>query len=43
MSERKSPVELFAELYEKQNNSEMTDAQREIIEKIVEKITEGAV
>ncbi|MBE7064944.1 MAG: exonuclease SbcCD subunit D [Ruminococcaceae bacterium] len=43
ISKNKSPVELFAELYEKQNNSEMSDAQREIVEKIVEEVTEGAV
>ncbi|MBQ8164242.1 MAG: exonuclease SbcCD subunit D [Clostridia bacterium] len=43
ISENKSPVELFAELFEKQNNQEMTAEQKEVIERIVEEITEGAV
>lgn len=43
LSARKTPVELFAELYERQNGSEMSDVQRDIITKIVEEITEGAV
>lgn len=43
ISERKTPVELFAELYERQNGSSMSDVQREIITSIVEKITEGEI
>lgn len=43
LSTRKTPVELFAELYERQNGSEMSDAQRDIITKIVEEISEGEV
>lgn len=41
ISARKTPVELFADLYKRQNGSEMSDVQREIVTSIVEKIAEG--
>ena len=40
-AENKSPAELFAELYEKQNGQPMSDEQREYTEKLTEKILEG--
>ena len=39
-AENKSPVDLFAELYEKQNGKPMSDEQREYTEKLTEKIVE---
>lgn len=39
--EEKSPQELFEEFYEMRNNIPMTDAQREIIDDLVEKIWEN--
>ena len=39
-AENKSPVDLFAELYEKQNGQPMSDEQREYAEKLTEKILE---
>lgn len=36
----KSPTELFSEFYEMQNNVPMTDAQKEIVKELVEKIWE---
>ena len=38
--ERKSPLELFAELYKKQNNQDMNDEQEEIMKSLVEEIWE---
>lgn len=38
--ERKSPLELFAELYKKQNNQDMNDEQEEIMKTLVEEIWE---
>lgn len=38
--ERKSPLELFAELYKKQNNQDMNDEQGEIMKTLVEEIWE---
>ena len=35
---RKSPLELFCELYEKQNHSELSDEQREYISGLIEQI-----
>ncbi len=35
ISESKGPVELFAELYEKQNNAPMSEQQREYLERLV--------
>lgn len=37
----KSPEELFAELYRTQNNREMSDEQRDYMEKVFESATEG--
>lgn len=39
---RKSPLELFAEFYTKQNNSEMNEEQRRIMEEILEEVGGGA-
>ena len=39
--ESKSPLELFGEFYEKQNNSAMSDNQREFMAQLIEKIWEG--
>ena len=36
--ERKSPIELFEEFYEKQNNQEMSDEQRELVSGLIESI-----
>ena len=36
--ERKSPIELFEEFYEKQNNQEMSDEQRELVSGLIEGI-----
>ena len=38
--ERKSPLELFAELYKKQNNQDMNEEQEEIMKTLVEEIWE---
>lgn len=38
---QKSPLELFEELYEKQNNREMTEEQRSFTMELIEKIWEG--
>ena len=40
-AERKSPLELFSELYSKQNGAELSDKQTEFLGKLVEKIWEG--
>lgn len=37
-TEEKTPLELFAELYEKQNNTPLSDEQREIISGVIDKI-----
>lgn len=39
--DQKLPTELFMEFYEMQNNQPLKDEQRELIEKLVEKIWEG--
>ena len=39
----KSPLELFAELYEIQNNQPMSDVQRIFAQELIESIQEGAV
>ena len=39
--EKKSPIELFGEFYEMQNNQEMTDEQREFVQNLIESIWEG--
>lgn len=39
--ERKSPLELFSELYKKQNNQDMSDEQLEYMKKLIEEIREG--
>ena len=36
--DRKSPIELFEEFYEKQNNQEMTDEQKELVQGLIEGI-----
>ena len=38
---RKSPLELFAELYEKQNNQPMSDEQCAFMRELIEAIKEG--
>nr|MCR5292104.1 exonuclease SbcCD subunit D C-terminal domain-containing protein [Eubacterium sp.] len=38
--EKKSPIELFGEFYEMQNNQEMTDEQREFVQNLIESIWE---
>lgn len=38
---RKPPLELFAELYEKQNNQPMSEVQRAYVQELVESIQEG--
>lgn len=40
-TELRTPAELFAELFKKQNNKEMTDEQKEILGGMIEKIWEG--
>ena len=40
---RKSPLELFAELYEKQNNQPMSEVQRAFARELIESIREGNV
>lgn len=39
--EQRSPLDLFAEFYEKQNNQPMTDGQTEFMKSIIESIWEG--
>ncbi len=39
--EAKAPLELFAELYEKQNNEKMTKEQSDLVSSLIEKIWEG--
>jgi len=41
--ERKSPLELFDELYELQNNQPMSDVQREFTRELMESIWEGSL
>jgi len=42
-AENKSPLELFAELYEKQNNAPMSQEQSEFMSALIEKIWEAEV
>ena len=37
-TEEKTPIELFSELYEKQNNSPLSEEQRKIVEGVIDKI-----
>lgn len=39
--DKKSPIELFSQFYELQNNQLMNDEQKELIESLVERIWEG--
>ena len=39
--EQKSPIQLFAELYEKQNNQPMSEEQTAFVGKLIEKIWDG--
>ena len=39
--ERKTPLQLFAELYEQQNNQPMSDIQAEFTRNLIETIWEG--
>ena len=39
--EQRSPLDLFAEFYEKQNNQSMTDGQSEFMKSLIESIWEG--
>lgn len=39
--QRKSPLELFEELYKKQNNQPMSDVQRSFLQNMIESIREG--
>ena len=41
--QRKSPLELFDELYELQNNQPMSDEQRGFVGELIESIWEGSV
>ena len=41
--QRKSPLQLFEELYEQQNNQPMSDEQRAFTQKLIESIWEGNV
>ena len=41
--ERKTPLELFSDFYELQNNQPLTDEQREFMKEIVEQVWEGRV
>ena len=41
--QRKSPLELFDELYELQNNQPMSDEQRSFTQELIESIWEGNV
>ena len=38
--EKKTPLELFSELYEKQNNQEMSDEQKNFVQELIESIWE---
>ena len=38
--EKKSPIELFSEFYEKQNNQEMSEEQRDFVQECIESIWE---
>ncbi len=38
--EKKTPLELFSELYEKQNNQEMTDEQKSFVQELIKSIWE---
>ena len=42
-AESKSPLELFADLYEMQNNQPMSEAQKALVETLIEKIWEEEV
>ncbi|MCR4960795.1 MAG: exonuclease SbcCD subunit D [Lachnospiraceae bacterium] len=39
--EKKTPLELFEEFYEKQNNQSMTDEQRRLSQELIESVWEG--
>ena len=39
--EKKSPLELFEEFYETQNNQQMKDVQREYVTNMINKLWEG--
>lgn len=41
--QRKSPLQLFEELYEFQNNQPMSDEQRAFAQELIESIQEGNV
>ena len=41
--QRKSPLQLFEELYEQQNNQPMSDVQRDFTQELIESIWEGNV
>ena len=41
--EQKSPLELFGELYEKQNNQPMAKEQADFARQLIEEIWEGAL
>ena len=41
--ERKTPLELFGELYEKQNGTTLTEEQKAFSAKLMESIWEGSV
>ena len=40
-SEKKSPLELFEEFYEKQNNQSMTEEQRRLSQEFIEAVWRG--
>lgn len=40
-AEKKSPLELFGEFYQKQNNQEMSQEQSDFVRELIEKIWEG--
>lgn len=40
-AEKRSPMELFSDFYEKQNGAEPTEEQRELLKKLMEEIWEG--
>ena len=39
--ESKSPMELFSDFYEMQNNSPLSDEQREFMQNLIEEVWEG--
>lgn len=41
--ENKTPLELFGEFYEKQNNAELNDEQRIYLEKMIESVWEDEI